>query len=201
MLQLSAQELTEVDIVKLKDFDARKASVFGFSLGMSTDEAMAVIKANPKLTFKIEDWHSDSSYRIYVNHADIPDPGKNILYLIWWNKQKTHLNQISIFEAMNQFLVGDTRRLQTTEVFDSTSVILNAFLGKCDSSAVTLNVPIINYKHETYYYYSRGIEVTKKIDSYADPKIVGTVLVNEPLKTPKISAMFSFSDFTQPKKK
>ena len=81
--------------------------------------------------------------------------------MIWYDGQD-QLGRITVFESAGNYLIGNTLQLITEDAIDPKSEAMKAFLGSAKESRITLDVPSINLEHTTYYYPSRGMEVTLK---------------------------------------
>src|SRR4051812_29921611 len=92
-----SQEMTTTDITATKNFDARKISILGLSLGMSRADVIKIIQINPDLSYREEKMDTIAgSSRIYVFHSHLTKEisefnDSSILCLTWWNNQKESL--------------------------------------------------------------------------------------------------------------
>ncbi|MGD9492946.1 MAG: hypothetical protein AB7V36_06285 [Bacteroidales bacterium] len=157
-------EITKTDITLTTGFTMDKVSIFGIHLGMTVEEVINTWAGNNNLYYYEEKTHGTKDYRIYVYDTDGFGEKKNcILYLIWTENQST-LNRITIFNDFKYYLQGNTKKLLSTEAVDSNSDFYKTHLGAPDSSAVTLDLPSIGYKHTTFYYPDKFLQVTLKED-------------------------------------
>lgn len=161
----SSTEITQVDFTHNNELTSGDLSVFGIGLGMSQNEAMAAMDLHPELYYEEDNMHESGDFRIYVYDRMDNGASKNcILYLIWDNGQAT-LSSITFFEDFIFYLQGSSRDLLTLNAIDPESDIYRNYLGEPGYSEVTLDIPMIGLKHITYYYPSRGLEITHKRNS------------------------------------
>ncbi|HPB03037.1 MAG: hypothetical protein RB294_08570 [Bacteroidales bacterium] len=157
-------EITKTDITLTTGFTMDKVSIFGIHLGMTAEEVINTLAGNNNLYYYEDKTHGTKDYRIYVYDTDETGKKKNcILYLIW-TENRSELNRITVFNDFETYLQGNTKKLLSTEAVDSNSDFYKTHLGAPDSSAVTLDLPSIGYKHTTFYYPDKFLQVTLKQD-------------------------------------
>ena len=160
----SYAEITKTDITLTTNFSMETVSVFGIHLGMTVEEVIDTWAGNDDLYYYEDKNHGTKDYRIYVYDTDESGKKKNcILYLIWTDNRSA-LNRITVFNDFETYLQGNTKKLLSTEAVDSNSDFYQKYLGTPDSSAVTLDLPSIGYKHTTFYYPQKFLLVTLKQD-------------------------------------
>lgn len=160
----SYAEITKTDITLTTGFTMDKVSIFGIHLGMTAEEVINTWAGNNNLYYYEEKTHGTKDYRIYVYDTDETGKKKNcILYLIW-TENRSALNKETVFNDFESYLKGDTKKLLSTEAVDNNSDFYKKHLGAPDSSAVTLDLPSIGYKHTTFYYPHKFLQVTLKQD-------------------------------------
>ncbi|MFL5728589.1 MAG: hypothetical protein ACJ75J_03785 [Cytophagaceae bacterium] len=158
----STVEITTTDITLNPNLKSDQISVFGIKLGMSKADVNKLLKDNSRLYYYVDEKHTTQDHRIYVYDKDEQGEKKNcILYLIWADNSNK-LTTITFFENFAPYLKGTTAALLTFDPLDPDSKISKDYLGKPDSSKVTLDVAIIHLKHTTYYYKAKGIQFTLK---------------------------------------
>lgn len=150
-------ELTETDITAIRNFRADQLTVYGVSLGMTKDEAESLLRANEGIIVEQDRWNPT---RLYV-YDKTPDGFKNrcILYYIW-RPNDPGLACITVFEDCAKHLKGNTKLLLTLAALDLESDISKSFLRYPNRSKLTLDIPMIEVKHTTYYYEDKWLEVT-----------------------------------------
>jgi hypothetical protein len=179
-----AQEITATDITKDAKANGKTIAVFGLSLGISRDEAIRIIQANPLLSYNEQSRDAnDGSTRIRVFHSLVKKTllgfrDSCVLDLIWWNSQEKSLSEISIYNSMEELLVGDTKNLLSVSALDSTSYISKNFLNPCDSSRMTLFISFYAYSEVTYYFHSKGLEIVEENNIDAEQKEVRLVITD-----------------------
>ncbi len=170
-------ELTKIDITKINDINSNDISVFGIKLGMTKDEVENRLSQVPNLYIKLDTMHTTKDYRLYIydkGHTEYHNGC--ILYLFWENRRKD-LNKIVFYKGFSFYLKGLTKDLLTLNSVDSESDIYKRFLVKPDTSKITLEIPCLKYRHVTYYYKEKGIEITHKIDmNYDTEKVVFAIV-------------------------
>ena len=170
-------ELTKIDITKINDINSNDISVFGIKLGMTKDEVENRLSQVPNLYIKLDTMHTTKDYRLYIYDKEHTEYHNGcILYLIWENSRKD-LNKIVFYKGFNFYLKGLTKDLLTLNSVDSESDIYKRFLVKPDTSKITLEIPCLKYRHVTYYYKEKGIEITHQIDlNYDTEKVVFAIV-------------------------
>jgi hypothetical protein len=159
------REITATDITAYPNLKSNRISVFDIQIGMSQTEVKKILSGNNQLYYYVGNEHTTTDYRIYVYDRDKDNEKRNtILYLIWTDNNK-ELTIITFFEDFAPYLVGASSKLLTFEGFDFQSKLSQDYLGYPNKTKVTLYVPSIGLKHTTYYYYSKGIEITFKESS------------------------------------
>jgi len=154
-------EITETDIILYPNLRADSISVFNIKIGMNKKNVQYILQQDSNLYSDIDCGHNTNEFRMYVYDKDGNNSKRNcILYLIWNNHDE--LSKITFFEDFARYLKGDTKKLLTFEGFDSKSKLCQEYLGYPNKKDVTLDVPSIKLKHTTYYFYSKGIEITIK---------------------------------------
>jgi hypothetical protein len=156
-------EITTTDVPTLIGKTSKQLSVLGFDISMTRAQAKAALK---KSTTLIEDIDEYNPGRIYVySKKDDGTKDQAMLYLIWDGAPKTgQMKSITVFEGMVSQLTPNFKRLQTFEKDASKEKadFIMKFVGRPDSTAVTLDVPSIELKHTTYFYKTIGFEITHK---------------------------------------
>jgi hypothetical protein len=161
----SVIEITTTDITLYPKLKSNKISVYGIHIGMTQSEVNKILSENSKLYYYVDKVHTTTDNRIYVYDRNKDMEKRNcILYLIWTDNSK-ELSKITFFEDFASYLVGSTSKLLTFEGFDSQSKLSQDYLGYPNKTKITLDIPSIGLKHTTYYYYSKGIEITFKESS------------------------------------
>ena len=158
-------EITASDITVYPKLKSNRISVFDIQIGMSQSEVNKILSENSQFYYFIDNEHTTTDYRIYVYDRNKYNEKRNcILYLIW-SDNNIELTKITFFEDFAPYFVGATSKLLTFEGFDFQSKLSQDYLGYPNKTKVTLDVPSIGLKHTTYYYYSKGIEITFKESS------------------------------------
>lgn len=157
-------EITENDITLTPLLSMDKVSIFGIHLGMTVEEVMDTWAGNDNLYYYEDKNHGTKDYRIYVYDTDGFGEKKDcILYLIWTDNRSA-LNRVTVFNDFESYLQGKTKKLLSTEAVDNNSEFFRTYLGAPESSAVTLDLPSIGYRHTTFYYPQKCLQVTLKED-------------------------------------
>lgn len=156
----SVIEITATDITLYPKLKSDNISVFGIQIGMTQMEVNKILSENSQLYYYVDNGHSTSDYRIYVYDRNKDKEKRNcVLYLIWTNNSN-ELSKITFFEDFATYLIGSTSKLLTFEGFDFQSKFSQDYLGYPNKTKITLDIPSIGLKHTTFYYYSKGIEIT-----------------------------------------
>ena len=156
-------EITETDITKYPKLKSDRISVFGISLGMSKSDVNNLIEQNKNLYFKVDVMQKED-YRIYVYNRFLNCrflPKKDcILYLIW-KKKCNPLTSITFYTDFKPYLVGLSSKLLTFDAIDKNSTISQEYLGNPDEIKVTLDIPLVQLKNTSYFFKSKGIDITE----------------------------------------
>lgn len=154
-------EITTTDVPTLIGKKSTQLSVLGFDLSMTRAQAEAVLK-NSKTVFYIQD--VDNPGRIYVYSKKADGKEVDLLYLIWDGSVK--MKQITVFADMAAQLKPNFKRLLTFEknAGKEKADFIMKFVGRPDSTKVTLEMPSIGVKNTTYSYTDIGFEIINKVN-------------------------------------
>lgn len=156
----SHYDLLNYDITMLKKFDPWKISVFGVYLGMKIEEAEAIFE-NHRVAYIVQDKFNNNRYYLYDYKKE---NGKNIpLAYFKWDNRDSGLKEIIIYPGFARFLVGETKKLVTSESLNFSSYLVKNFLGYPAKKLVTLNVPSIQMKNTSYFYPDKNFQVIKQV--------------------------------------
>ncbi|MBL0334078.1 MAG: hypothetical protein IPP73_01720 [Chitinophagaceae bacterium] len=154
--QTGLTEITKTDITKLASFDGRKISFFGLHAGMTKQEAMDLLRAQPKLVWEYDDFNTRSKdpkstdeMRIYVNMIDDTNGEKKLeLAYIVWSPGTLQMTSMVIYNDAARFMQGDTKKLFTLAALKPG----NSFTGFLKSSPVKKAGIATTYTYETEHF-------------------------------------------------
>ncbi len=154
--QTGLTEITKTDITKLSAFDGRNISFFGLHAGMSKQEAMDLLRAQPRLVWEYDDFNTRSKdpnstdeMRIYVNMIDDTHGEKKLeLAYIIWSPGTLQMTSMVIFEDAARFMQGDTKKLFTLGALKPG----NSFTGFLKSTPVKKTGVTITYTYEAEHF-------------------------------------------------
>jgi hypothetical protein len=143
-----AVELTETDFAKLKDFDAKYATVFGIGLNMTVGKVQAIVKTKPYLKLE-KDAFNRSRYYLY----DVSkDTGKILLGYLKWHPKDSALQEYVLYQEITPYLKGLSCTILSAACLNPESEVYKNFLGKAIEEDVILDIPSIPLKTTRYYY-------------------------------------------------
>jgi hypothetical protein len=143
-------------LIGTKSIDYR---IYGFRLGLTHEQTWKILANNHLL---LGERDADNPSRIYVYSRDVDgSKGKAILYLIWEPSERG-MSRITFFQDIRSALSQSFRRLLTFEAVDDDSDFKKKFIGYANRSGITVDIPLINVKHTTYFYDEIGLEVTRQ---------------------------------------
>lgn len=146
--QEKAIEITETDIARLTDFDAKYATVFGVGLGMTVGKAQTIIKAKPFLKLERDAFNKTRYYLYDMSH----DTGKVLLGYLKWYPKDSGLQEYILYPEVTPYLKGLTCTILSKDCRDPQSEVYKTFLGKEIEEDVILDIPSIKLKTVRYYY-------------------------------------------------
>ena len=121
-------ELTETDIVLVKDFRTSNASVFGVSLGMAVDDALE----------SLGDSFSPGEIKLAQEESISIQPfASKASIATFWIKDKK-VSSILLSTGMLPYLVGTTKGLFSPDAVNGRSAVLRTFLGEENGSGAEL---------------------------------------------------------------
>ena len=167
--QVVAFEFTKENPKTLIGTNSKEHSIFDIKLGMSHEQAWQIINKNSHILIGIKDASNPSRIYIYEKKGN-GNQGKAILYLIWKPKINK-MQSITVFQDCRSYLSRNFRRLLTFEAVDNSSSFKKNFLGYANKSKITLDIPLIDSKHTTYFYDEIGFKIIHQHSSDED-KIV-----------------------------
>jgi hypothetical protein len=143
-------------------------------LGLTHSQAWDILTKTDSLIGEKDDVNPS---RIYV-YSRKPDGGKGetLLYLIW-NLNEKMMSSITIFQDFRDHLSHTFRRMLTFEAVDNESSFMREFIGYANRSKITLDIPMIDLKHTTYFYDEIGLEVTHRHSPDGDDVIFAIVQI------------------------
>jgi hypothetical protein len=166
-------EITTTDLPTLIGRTSKQLSVLGFDIIMTRAQAEALLKKSPALFREPDEFNPGRMYVYSKTSTGARD--KAMLYLIW--DGKAQMQQITVFEDMVSRLAPNFKRLLTFQKNpgkEKEDFIMN-FVGRPDSTDITLNVPSIDTKHTTYKYKKIGFEITHKHSSDGDSVVFALI--------------------------
>ena len=168
---------TNVDLVKdnpttLMGTKSTDYTIQGFRLGLTHDDVWQLLQKDRSLV-GAKDTNNPSRIYVYRGNTD-GTKGKAILYLIW-EPGEAGLSRITVFQDYRSSLSETFRRLLTFEAVESSSEFKKRFIGYANRSKTTLDVPLIDLKHVTYFYDDIGLEVIHQHSSDVDEVVFALV--------------------------
>ncbi len=141
-------EITQTDITKITDFDAKYATVFGVGLDMTVGKVQTIIKAQPYLKLERDAFNKTRYYLYDVSH----DTGKVLLGYLKWYPKDSGLQEYILYPEITAYLKGGSCNIMTKDCRDPKSDIYKKFLGDAVEEDVILDIPSIKLKTVRYYY-------------------------------------------------
>ncbi|RYD73578.1 MAG: hypothetical protein EOP53_19850 [Sphingobacteriales bacterium] len=153
-------ELTETDFAKLKDFDARYATVFGVGLDMNVGKVQTIIKAKPYLKLEKDAFNRSRYYLYDISH----DTGKVLLGYLKWHPKDSGLQEFILYPEITPYLKGLSGSILTKECQDPQSDIYKNFLGAAVDKDIILDIPSIPLKTTRYYYPALSLIIESQLN-------------------------------------
>jgi S1-C subfamily serine protease len=141
---LKRYELTETDILGMKNVRSSQLSVFGVSLGMTLDEAKT--KINEYSSVELMRSEDDGKRWILVDRKSLGGIG-----VFTWRNNEDGLAEIKVNSNFVRYMIGESKRLLTAEAFTAKAGPVRAFLGSPDQVVNGLGVKTL------HLYSDRGI--------------------------------------------
>lgn len=146
--------------------------IFGFRLGLTHEQTWKMLEKDNLLLGERDDANPS---RIYVYNRNVDgSKGKAVLYLIWEPGER-EMSRITVFQDFRSSLSQSFRRLLTFEAVDDKSDFKRNFIGYANRSKITLDMPLIDLKHATYFYDEIGLEVTHQHSSDGEKVVFAIV--------------------------
>ena len=163
--QAVAYELTKDSPETLIGSKSSDYSISGIRLGITHDQAWKILgKSNSLIGVKDQD--NPSRIYVYSKNQD-GSKGNSALYLAW-EPGTAKMKSITVFQDYYSNLSRNFRRLLTFEAVDNNSVFKRRFIGYANRSKITLDIPLIDMKHTTYFYDEIGLQIAYKHSSDGD---------------------------------
>jgi hypothetical protein len=143
-----AVELTQTDIARLDNFDAKSATVFGIGLKMNMTKVRSIVGKQKNLKLEADPM---SSRRLYLYDLS-GDSGRVLLGYLKWLPNDSGLNQIVLYESITPYLKGLSCSILSKSCLDPESEVYKNFLGAPADQDIVLDVPSIGLKTVRYYY-------------------------------------------------
>ncbi|MGZ5243576.1 MAG: hypothetical protein ACXWDO_06450 [Bacteroidia bacterium] len=141
-------ELTQTDITRITDFDAKYATVFGVGLGMTIGKAQTIIKSQPFLKLEKDAFNKTRFYLYDMSQ----DTGKVLLGYLKWYPKDSGLQEYILYPEVTPYLHGLTCTILSKDCRDPQSEVYKNFLGAAIEEDVILDIPSISLKTVRYYY-------------------------------------------------
>ena len=103
--------------------------------------------------------YNSSNINVYAKDSD--GKGRHVLCLVW-RPDEPQMSKISVFLDFRSHLSPTFQRLLSFEAIDNNSAFKKRFLGYANKSAISLDLPELGTKLQTYSYYAIGLEVIHK---------------------------------------
>lgn len=146
------------DFTKINDFSAKRATVFGLYIGISINDAKAVIDSFKTYKLKLEQDRYNNN-RMYLYEILGNDSIKKPIGLCKWQSATSGLNELILYEEAGECLAGDVYTLFSSSSIDSIANPAKNFLGNPTKVVVDMEVPSLGLKSTRYYFAKRALIV------------------------------------------
>ncbi len=150
-------ELTKTDITTLKKIDGKAISVYGCYLGMSKKDAVDELA-------KYTDIYPDPNWLPYLRNSKydsiplgiyiykVTNTKDTSYFLLYWGKDGKGIEEITIFNNLQERVIGETKNLFTKNVVNIKSSFYKKYLGK--PSKIRFGAGV-----NTYFYAAKNFEI------------------------------------------
>ena len=143
-------ELTDTDILGIKDFSSHSLSIFGVTTGMTMEEVEMAISNYDNVVLMDDKYNKG---RIYLY-----DFNKNCLAYFIWDKGDKKLSRIVLYDDISKYLSNGSAALFS----GPQAPLARRVLGNPDMSKVTLTVESIHLQQVSYFYLAKQMEMIRQ---------------------------------------